>query len=295
MLHRFTTIISLLFISISSYAQPSLMWANAYNGPQDNADQAVSVAVDASGNSYVTGGAFQANGTLDMVTIKYSPAGQQLWLHNFNGSADANDQGNMLVLDASGNVYVTGYTNNLNSGQDITTIKYNSSGVMQWVQYFDGTYSNTDIGIALVVDNSGNVYVTGTQMMPGVTTDFITIKYNTAGALQWFQSYNGPANANDDAKDIKVDVNGNVYVTGTSDTLVNSTPNEDIVLLKYNGNGVPQWRKVYDDSAHGYQFSKKLTIDRNQNIIVAGYSFVTGHGYDYFIFKWDSSGVFKWM
>src|ERR1700749_1362116 len=109
-----------------SYAQPALAWSQRYNGPPDNADEAVSIAVDASGNSYVTGSAFASNGTLDMVTIKYSPSGQQLWLQSYNGTANDNDQGIALVLDNSGNVYVTGYSNNTNTSGDITTIKYNS-------------------------------------------------------------------------------------------------------------------------------------------------------------------------
>src|SRR5580698_6840806 len=95
----------LLAISTISYAQPALAWAQRYNGPPDNEDEAVSIAVDAAGNSYVTGSAFASNGTLDMVTIKYSPAGQQMWLQSYNGSANDNDQATQVVLDNAGNVY----------------------------------------------------------------------------------------------------------------------------------------------------------------------------------------------
>jgi hypothetical protein len=278
-----------------SYSQPTLMWSQTYNGPPDNADEAVSVAVDAAGNSYVTGSAFAVNGTLDMVTIKYDPLGQQLWLHNFNGSANTNDQATKLVLDNAGNVYVTGYTSNANSVQDITTIKYNTNGVLQWVQFYDGAFSGADAGNALCVDGSGNVYVTGYETTAGFTMDYVTLKYNSAGMLQWFQTYNGPGSFNDEAKDIGLDVNGNVYVLGTSDTVFNAQPNEDIVLMKYNNAGIFQWRRVYDSPTHGYEFSKKLAIDKNNNILVAGYAFVTGQGFNFFTFKWDSSGVFKWL
>ncbi len=294
------TLLSLSFfiflIPCISHSQPTLMWAQTYNGPPDNADEAVSIAVDAAGNSYVTGSAFASNGTLDIVTIKYDPVGQQLWLHSFNGSANLNDQGTKLVLDNAGNVYVTGYSNNLNSNQDITTIKYNTNGVLQWAVYYNGSFNNDDEGNALRVDANGNVYVTGYQTTSNnYTTDFVTLKYNSMGVLQWGQTYNGPGNFNDVSNDISLDANGNVYVTGSSDTVYNSQPNSDIVVLKYNNSGAFQWRRVYDSATHGFEYSKNLAIDRNSNIVVSGYGFVTGNGNDYFVLKWDSSGVFQWF
>src|ERR1041385_4522029 len=121
-------LLTALLLSGISYAQPALAWSQRYNGPPDNADEAVSLAVDAAGNSYVTGSAFASNGTLDMVTIKYSPAGQQMWIQSYNGSANDNDQATQIVLDNAGNVYVTGYSKSTTSMQDITTIKYDNNG-----------------------------------------------------------------------------------------------------------------------------------------------------------------------
>ncbi len=293
---RIVFILTVIFqISISSHSQPLLMWAQTYNSPVDNADEAVSIAVDAFGNSYVTGSAFANNGSLDMVTIKYNPSGQQLWLHNFNCSASTNDQATKLVLDNAGNVYITGYSNNLNSGQDITTIKYNTNGVLQWVQFYDGAFSGNDIGNSLCVDANGNVFVTGNETTAGFATDFITLKYNSSGALQWWHNYNGPVNLNDVGKDIVSDVNGNVYVTGSSDSLYNSQPLSTIILLKYNNSGALQWRRVFNNPLQTYSFSKKLAIDNNNNLIVVGYGGVTGQGNNYYIFKWDSSGNFQWF
>jgi hypothetical protein len=113
--------------------------------------------------------------------------------------------------------------------------------------------------------------------------------------LQWWHTYDGPGHFNDESKDIALDANGNIYVTGSSDTVFNSQPNEDIVVLKYNNAGTLQWRRVYDSPAHGYEFSKKLTVDKKNNITVAGYGFVTAQGNNFFILQWDSSGVFRWF
>lgn len=283
-------------MTIYATAQPAIAWERRYNGTPDLSDEAVSIAVDAAGNSYVTGSAFAPNGTLDIVTIKYSPGGQQMWLESYNGTGNGNDQGAELVLDNAGNVYVTGYSNNLNSFNDVTTIKYNNSGVLQWVSFHNGSSNNYDQGNALQVDANGNVYVVGYETTSNYTYDFVTIKYNSLGIQQWLQTYNGPGNFNDEGKDIGIDANGNVYVTGYSDTLVNTQPNEDIVLLKYNNSGAFQWRKVYDGPGHSYEWSKKLTIDRNNNILVVGYGWTaSANGNDYIILKWSPSGNFQWI
>lgn len=271
------------------------MWLQTYNGPPDQGDEAVAIQVDAIGNSYVTGSAFAANGSLDMVTIKYNPLGQQLWLRSFNGSSNLNDQGTAIVLDNSGNVYVTGYSDNLNSVQDLTTIKYNSAGVLQWVRFYDGAFNGGDFGNDIWVDGSGNVYVTGYETTAGFASDFITLKYNSSGTLQWWQAYNGVGGMNDEAKGIVLDASNNVYVVGSSDTIVNSNPLSTIVLLKYNNAGVFQWRRVYNSPAQAYSFAKKLAIDSNNDLIVLGYGGVNFQGTNFFTFKWDSAGTFQWF
>ncbi len=271
------------------------MWSQAYNGPPDQGDEALSIAVDAVGNSYVTGSAFAANGSLDMITIKYNPLGQQLWIRSFNGSASLNDQGVMVVLDNMGGVYVTGYSYNLNSAQDITTIKYNTNGVLQWVQFYDGAFSGADFGAGLCVDAGGNVYVTGSETTAGFAFDFITLKYNSTGALQWYQAYNGVGGINDEARGIVLDGSGNLYVTGSSDTMNNSAPLSTIVLLKYNNAGALQWRRVYNSPIQAYAFAKKIVLDRNDNPVVIGYGGVTAQGNNFFTFKWDPTGALLWF
>ncbi len=278
-----------------SHSQPALAWSQRYNGPPDNTDQAVSIAVDAAGNSYVTGSAFASNGTLDIVTIKYSQAGQQMWLQSYNGAANDNDQGVQVVLDNVGNVYVTGYSKSVSNLQDITTIKYDNNGVQQWVSFYDGPFHNSDEGVSLAVDGSGNTYVTGYETDTNYTYNFVTIKYNPAGAQQWAQIYDGPGHFNDEPYDLKLDANSNVYVTGTQDTFYNSQPNEDMILMKYNSSGALQWKRIYDTPTHGYEYARRIAIDRNNDIIMAGYAFITGNGFDYHVLKYNSAGNFQWL
>jgi hypothetical protein len=104
-------------------------------------DAAFGVALDSSGNVYVTGitfGALDGNtymGGADIFLVKYNSAGAKQWTQQLGTTAD--DYGQGLAVDSSGNVYVTGYTaggldGNANMGSnDIFLVKYNSTGVKQ--------------------------------------------------------------------------------------------------------------------------------------------------------------------
>src|SRR4029077_1627746 len=81
-----------------------------------------------------------------------------------------------------------------------------------WVARYNGPGNYTDDPVAIAVDGSGNVYLTGESSGQG----YATIKYDSAGEEQWVAGYNGPGNGNDRANAIAVDASGNVYVTGES-------------------------------------------------------------------------------
>jgi hypothetical protein len=97
---------------------------NNYPQPTIGSSAATSVAVDSGGNAYVTGYSSGINGTNNIVTIKYVPSGDQLWLQSYNGLNAGNDAGNAIAVDNNGNVYVTGYETLPGGGTGIVTIKY---------------------------------------------------------------------------------------------------------------------------------------------------------------------------
>ena len=75
-------------------------WVARYDEPDNYDDEATAVAVDGSGNVYVTGFSFDANTDYDYTTIKYNSAGQQQWIVRYDGPGNYIDKATAIAVDA---------------------------------------------------------------------------------------------------------------------------------------------------------------------------------------------------
>ncbi len=281
---------AILFISALGVAQVNQQWVARYNGPGNDVDAATSVAVDASGNVYVTGISKGVGTNIDYGTVKYNAAGVQQWVARYDGQENSNDRATSIAVDGLGNVYVTGASTVLIgsvASSTFVTIKYNSAGVEQWVAKYKAPGNGFDFTSALALDPLGNVYITGSTTGIGSSADFTTIKYNAAGVQQWLVRYNGPANGSDEAHDLVLDKDGNVYVTGMSTGI---STNGDFTTIKYNSAGVQQWEARYNNVENSFERAAELTLDSGGNVYVTGVS-----DGDYATVKYDNNGNTKWV
>ncbi len=295
---RLLTLLTGCFLTLTATAQE--VWVARYKGPGNARDTAWAVAVDASGNVYVTGASVGSGTGLDYATIKYNSSGIQQWVARYNGSGNSGDEATAIAVDGSGNVYVTGYSTGPASGYDYATIKYNSSGIQQWVARYDGPGNGTDLAFSIAVDGSGNVYVTGFSTGPASGYDYATIKYNSSGIQQWVARYDGPGDTNDYANAIAVDGSGNVYVTGGSggSRVGCGGACDDYATIKYNSSGIQQWVARYNGSDYGHNDAQAMAIDGLGNVYVTGISWGGGGSGtfdDYATVKYDTSGTQQWV
>ncbi len=272
-------------------------WVQRYNGPENLNDYANSLIVDGQGNVYVTGLCYIVSGIdCDYVTIKYNSAGVEQWVQRYNGLGNSYDAAYAIATDSSGNIYVTGGSFGLGTHYDCATIKYNSNGDTLWIRRYNGPGNNDDEAYYLTVDSQCNVYVTGYSCSSGLIPNFVTIKYNSAGTQQWVARYNGPGTHGDYASSIAVDVQGNVYVTGSSDSNSNpETTNMDYATIKYNSSGIQEWVQRYNGPGNSHDYANSLAIDGQGNIYVTGSSFGSGTHYDYMTIKYNSAGTQQWV
>jgi uncharacterized delta-60 repeat protein len=285
-------ILILVLFSPISFTQVTQQWVQRYDGPANSEEQASSIAIDSAGNVYVTGRSVGSGTGNDYATIKYNPTGVQQWVQRYNGPGNNTDAATSIAVDNSGNVYVTGFSVGSGTGNDYATIKYNSAGVEQWVQRYNGPGNSWDDASSVAIDSAGNVYVTGYSNGGGTGNDYATIKYNSSGVQQWVQRYNGPGNTDDRANSIAVDSEGNVYITGYS---VGSGTNFDYATIKYNSSGVQQWVQRYNGPGNHGDQATSIAVDSAGNVYVTGYSNGSGTGNDYATIKYNSAGVEQWV
>jgi uncharacterized delta-60 repeat protein len=220
-------------VTLAYSATGTPLWTNKYDGPASGADAGSAVASDYAGNAAVAVWSRGVGTGDDFAVVKYSATGLALWTNRYNGPANGNDFPAAVGIDASGNVFVTGYSPGVGTGNDYATVKYSSSGVPLWTNRYNGPGNSTDEPRSLVLDNHGNVIVTGFSQRTASagSEDYATIAYSNNGIPLWTNRYNGPGNDDDRAFRV-VAANGSVFVIGYS---TGSGTSDDYAAVRYAG------------------------------------------------------------
>jgi uncharacterized protein (TIGR03437 family) len=214
----------------------------------NNVDEGNAIAVDATGNAYVTGYTASTNfplqspfrgsnaASVDAFVTKINPAGSALVYSTYLGGS-ATDYGTAIAVDSSGSAYVTGIVtsddfptvnaidNKLGSHavDDAFVTKFNPSGsALVYSTYLGG--GSADDPYALALDQAGNVYVTGRTNSsdfpltnPIQTTrtafDMFVTEINAAGSARLFSTFIG-GSGSESGRGIAVDRLGNIHIAG---------------------------------------------------------------------------------
>jgi PKD repeat protein len=292
-------------------------------------ERAYAVAVDASGNIFVTG-SFQGavnfgNATLvssgggDAFIAKYSGSCSTtaLWSRRFGSSTE--DTGYGVSVDPSGDVIVSGnFSSNADFGAgfvlttgpfaDVFIAKYaGANGAYLWARTLRGI-SSADTGRSTGVDSAGNIIVTGTfaqtisdDVQPVVLTssggdDAFLIKYSPAGTLLWARSMGGPGA--DGASGLAVDRGGNITIVGTFAQTIGfnggsqaSAGLSDVFAVKFSPMGNYLWSTRLGSA--GVDIGYAVAADRVGNVVIAGAVQNNGQQ-DILVSKYSSNGAPLW-
>ena len=190
-------------------------WIRRYNGPDNSYDFGRSITTDNIGNIIVTGESNFINSGYDYSTLKYNQSGDLLWFKNYNGTGNGDDLGVSVKTDGQNNIYITGSSIGIGTNEDYVTIKYNSQGIQQWMQRYNGSGNGRDVPKSMVKGNDNSVYITGASLNSG-NFDYATVKYDTSGVEKWVRTYNGNGSGLDAATSIAINNQEFVIVTGLS-------------------------------------------------------------------------------
>ncbi|MDY6854416.1 MAG: SBBP repeat-containing protein, partial [Thermodesulfobacteriota bacterium] len=271
------------YCTVSYDSDGNERWVQRYDGPGNSGDRASAIAVDVDSNVYVTGYSEVDDLDSDYCTVSYDSDGNERWVRIYDRPGNGECRASAIAVDASGNVYVTGYVTGyvkisipttVFTDEDYCTISYDSDGNERWVRRYDGLKGFWYKASAIAVDTSGNVYVTGYvtawNSREGTYFYYCTVSYDSNGNKRWAQRHSEQLNDYYKAVAIAVDSSGNVYVTGRS---MHDYTIYDYCTVSYDSNGNKRWVQKYAGPGYSYDFAFAIAVDGDGNIYVTGESF----------------------
>ncbi len=272
------------------------VWKYRYDGPGNDYDLAERVTTNSTGDIYITGRSNSGGNNDDMVTLKFDINGNLVWERRYDGIGNW-DWGTAIALSSNEKfVYVTGPTVVSTSplNYDIITICYRASdGHLIWSNSVD--IDLRELSWDLSVDTAGNVFVTG-EIGEWQNADYVTIKFDHNGNVEWTKFYNGPANSDDVAFYILTTSSNDIYVLGRS---IGDGTGYDICVIKYDSLGNEIWIDRYNGPGNGdewvWDLYGPLASDTNGNIYITFSSIGAGSGKDYCTICYKPNGEIVWL
>jgi hypothetical protein len=259
------------FITLKYSAAGVALWTNYYDGPGHGFDHALGLALDHSGNVFITGISYGGDTSYDYATIAYSNNGVPVWTNRYNGSANSDDEAEDIAVDSKGSVYVTGFS--MSKSFQYITLKYSKAGVPLWTNALTAA---PDVipgaRVRLALAKNGTAFVTGVALNPTSGPDYVTVAYSTAGVPLWTNYYNGPGNGEDIPSGNGVDNHNHVIVTGSSR---GSNTEMDFATVAYSAAGVPLWTNRFDGPAHGDDIATAVAVNWNTIYVVGDTTLTT--------------------
>ncbi|MBI5476310.1 MAG: SBBP repeat-containing protein [Ignavibacteriales bacterium] len=271
----------------------NLLWEKSYDGGLNGLDIAFSLAIDSSDGVIVGGASQNVLSGSDMLVLSYDSNGTLRWMNINPQSSNKRDAVTSVVVDSTGNVFATGYTANQYGQFDYRTAKYDLNGNQKWVNLFNGQGNGDDFAISIGIDQSSNIYITGSSFSTVSGFDFVTLSYDENGVIRWTAPFKGNAGYDDRATSLKVDRKHNqIFVCGLSNS--RSGGPGDYATIRYNYNGIPLWMLYYNNQSNGNDYPSAMVSDKKGNVYVTGSSDGGETSYDYLTVKYKSVETDQW-
>jgi hypothetical protein len=219
-----------------------------------------------------------------LTKVSYSQV-TQVWEARWRDfTADYNNASLGIAIDKWQNIYVAGYTQSPHN--NFVVIKYNTNGTQLWVNKYYGTNDSTVFPMAMGIDSSGNVFVTGYINYNMSSDNIITVKFNSLdGNILWAKTYKAPNDWGCGVRSISIDKFGNAYLVG-------GTTGKYSLIIKYNPQGDTLWTRLNYFNA---SYLIGCAIDDSNNLYATGYNDAPNPvGSHSFTLKYSPDGMLRW-
>lgn len=279
-----TLVFLLLVISFGKIiSQVTLEWVARYNSQSNGDDYARAMALDSSGNVYVTG--LDGDSPEGFVTLKINTSGQTVWTSRYSGGLSIVAQPKSIGVDRHGNVYV--------GAEDVSYIlvSYDTDGNERWVKRYSGSGAGHSVLYDLAVDdNNLNLITTGRGPFLNEPNGCLTINVNyDTGDSIWSRKYTQTW-----AGCEAIDLGSYIGLSGDSrETLLSGM---DFLTLSYDINGNLRWAQTWNGPGNRWDAAADIASDKNGNVYVTGYATMDStFDQDIVTIKYDSEGNQKWV
>jgi hypothetical protein len=268
--------------STTTFVNPPSTWSRWYGGLGD--DWALSV-VQTSDGGYVLAGLTDSSGAgcNDFYLVKTDSAGNAYWTRTYGGSGD--DDAYSVIQMSDGGYALAGSTDSFGAGSyDFWLVKTDSAGNMQWNQTYGG--AGNDYAYSVVQTSDGGYGLAGyTNSFGGVSYDFWLVKTDSAGNMQWNQTYGGLGD--EKAYSLVQTTDGGYALAGCKSYPIRML-NAVFWLVKTDSVGNAQWNQTYGSA---------VDIDKAYAVVQTadgGYALAGVKGSDFWLVRTDSSGNELW-
>lgn len=257
--------------------QGDTLWTYYYDSGTNNEDFATDIFVDNAGFVYITGNSQNSPSVSDCFTAKIQPSGTQVWATRYSAGATIESYGMSLAVDASGNVYVAGYQDPFSASTDWLVIKYNASGVQQWVDVLNGPGNGDDEAMDIVIAPNGNPTVCGftySVFASGAINAFIK-QYTPTNGTAWTDTWSHPThNGTDKFYGLGYNASGDLFAGGET----YNVNNNESFAVRYSAAGVEQWATIYTDATSAVdEYLRDVKVDDAGNVYFTGTDFQNGY------------------
>ncbi|MCX6275635.1 MAG: hypothetical protein NTV09_10565 [Bacteroidetes bacterium] len=258
-------LIILLALPLFVVAQPTNQWRKAIKNGVQSINSAAAINVDKTGNVFIAGTTHDADSADKLLLIKLDSAGNEKWRRAYQAENRNHAVAIAMTVDFAGNSLVTGTVKNRSGNTDIVTLKYSPEGILLWENFFAGKANLFDAPNAIATDKKGNVLVCGHETVSEANPDLLIIRYTPTGETSFIRNFSTPQM--DVAVDVLADDSCNVYVCGNINV---GTRIADIIVMKFDSTGTPQWNYVYDGEQHVVDIATDFAFDDSTNIFITG-------------------------
>jgi len=152
-------------------------WSNQFDGKGQH-DIAKAIAIDSDNNIIVSGNSNKPTGGTDILTIKITPSGQEIWRRSYMAPVETGEaKVSKIQVSTSDEVFLAGTVDG-EDGKDFATFMYDNKGAIRMEQIYNSGANNKDVLTDFQVFNDEEIYLTGTSEIAGYGVKYTTAKYD---------------------------------------------------------------------------------------------------------------------